>query len=479
MVISLPLYGQSDNEAIMRAINSVSPFDVKSWCEELTKDEYRGRRTGDIGFDLAADWMVAHYQGLGLTSMFEDGSYLQVFDQPYTEVNGTGGVTSHFVISGDTISKDYEYLVDFFPTALSGNGEVTGDVVYAGYGISAPELGYDIYKGVDVKGKIVVVEKGSPYKGRDTDTMLMWQSHSGHRAKIVEAAKQGAAGIVVVVPATVCQPSSGDDIVAVYVSERVAQDLTKGSGTTLEELREGLQAKKPKAMELKSMLTLKAETVHHPDTKGANVVAMIEGSDPVLKNEYIVLGAHLDHLGMIPEIFVGALDNVSGCAVVMGVAKALMESGAELKRSVVFVNFGAEEVGLVGSQYFAENFPFDSKKIDVMVNYDMVGKGRGFNIVSSMHAKEHTDIFGEQIAKWVHRPSRESAAKDWRYNTYPNTDGGVFENMKIGHVHFSLQGAYEDIYYHHPNDRLWQLDYNLMTDVVRATAVSVIAVANR
>ncbi len=470
---------QNSDEVKMKAINAVTPYDIQEWCEKLVSAEFRGRGTGDIGYERAAQWTEDQYKAMGLKPMGDNGSYQSVFPQPSTKVLAVGSITGEYIMGKDTLVKEYQYLKDYFPTGLSASGKVKGEVVFAGSGISAPELGFDAYKGVDVEGKVVILDGGMTYKGTNQDTLQMWAPYLRTSYKVKEADRRGAAAVLFVNALASCAPNPDADIVVAYASPLAVNDMLKGTGTTIEQLRKDFKEGKYKSVKSKNKVTVEAHAENNPNSTSSNVVAVIEGSDPVLKNEYVMIGAHLDHLGMLPEIYEGALDNASGVAITLGIAKALVESGAELKRSVIFVNYGAEEVGLVGAKHFAAKHKDMLKDIKLVVNLDMVGKGKGFNVAGTFHAKPNVEIFKNEISKWVHRPMSAWSFDKWQYNTYPRTDGGVFENLKVPVIYFSMLEGYKGIYYHHPLDKLNQLDYTQMKDVVSAIAVSVMAEANK
>ena len=125
-------------KAMMKAFHLVTPEDIHTFSYELLKDEYRGRRSGDVGYDKAAAYVIDHFKKWGLKPMGDNGTYENTFPQPYNDVQGVGHLKAYFKIGKDTIVKEYQARKDYFPTALSGNGEVSGEVVYVGYGATAP-----------------------------------------------------------------------------------------------------------------------------------------------------------------------------------------------------------------------------------------------------------------------------------------------------------------------------------------------------
>ncbi len=253
--------------------------------------------------------------------------------------------------NGDIVKRPYVLEEEFFPGSTSDSGTVTAEVVYVGFGTTAPELGYDDYAGVDVKGKLVMMEPESPVGPGNPAEFKKWRPYSFHDYKVQNAAKHGAVGLVynyfIVNPN--CAFVKGFAWAA--VGKTVWDDVFAGTGKTHDELVAGIRKSlKPASFATGKVMTMKNVTEHHPEGIGSNVVAVIEGTDPVLKQEAIVIGAHLDHLGLNPELMPGAHDNASGVAVLLGAAQALASSGIPFKRSIVFVIFGAEEQGVKGSE---------------------------------------------------------------------------------------------------------------------------------
>lgn len=464
--------------SIIKALRQVKDSDIDAWCKKMVSEEFRGRRTGDIGFDRAAQWAADHFKEWGLKPFGDNGTYMNVFDQPYNEVLERGALKGYFVQGKDTIVKNYEYLVDFFPSALSGNGEVKAEVVYVGYGITAPELNYDSYKGADVKGKIVLCELAVPYTGSNNDILEMWAKHLPTAEKIKNAVAHGAAGLLYINPGSSPAPAVDEKFLACYVSENVAKDFLAGTKYSLEKLR-GLNAQNKGVVVFTGKeASLSAVTKYYADRKGANIVGILEGTDPQLKNEYIIVGGHIDHLGLMPGLFPGALDNASGSAIVMGVAKSLAQSGVKLKRSVVFILFGAEELGLLGAKHYVETKPMSTDQIVCLINLDMLGKGDAIRASMSDLAPNLPEHFVNSISKWVHMPVTATVTP-WKYSVRPRTDGAAFANARIPAVEFRLTstGPREAIYYHHPNDTMAQLDVTDMNNAVKALTVAVIDIA--
>ncbi len=471
-------YGDNERETLIRALHAVSEDNITSWMLTLTSPEMRGRLAGDIGYDRAADWAAGKLESWGLQPFFPEKGFFQEFDQPYTLVKDKGLLQMHIPMGENEITKTYEYGKDYYPWAMSGSGEVYAEAVYVGYGISAPELGYDDYAGVDVEGKIVICELGIPYGGSDPDSLQMWQPHQDHDQKVRTAVEQGAKGMIMAYHLAGARPTVDEDFVFLAAGNHVIEDFFKGTGHQLDDVRKTIRSTlSPHSFPTGKKATLALTTEYYPDGTTSNVVAMIEGQHPELKNEYLIIGAHLDHLGMMPVLFPGALDNASGVSLALGIAKALSEAEVSLDRSLIILLFGAEEVGLVGATHFVENFPHPKEQIKMLINLDMVGRGNSFFAYTPDPWKELLPFLERNNEQWVHRPMNTRTG-EWRYAFRPRTDGAVFSNHKIPTIHFGTRGATTPTRYHVPEDDMEQIEVEIMRDVIKLLTMSLIELGN-
>ncbi|MDR4988361.1 MAG: M20/M25/M40 family metallo-hydrolase, partial [Bacteroidales bacterium] len=479
-------YGSNDHEVLIKALHAVSEQDISDWMHVMISPEKRGRLAGDIGYDRAAGWAAGLFEEWGLEPFFEEKGFFQEFPQPYTLVKDKGMLQVHVPVKSmvedddaeSIITKSFTYGDDYWPWGISGSGELTAEVVYAGHGLSVPELGYDDYAGIDVNGKIVIVELGIPYTGNNQDTLLMWAPYVDHSNKVHFALEQGAAGLLFAYHVASPRPTIDENFLFLAVTDRVVDVLLAGTGKKLDEVREHIKSTlTPMSFSTGKQATMALTTEHFPDGKTANVVAMIRGSDPVLQHEYMIIGAHLDHLGMMPVLFPGALDNASGCALALGVARALTTAGAELKRSLVIILFGAEEVGLRGARHFVEHFPYDRDQIKFMINLDMVGRGNAFFAVTADIWSELLDVLEDNNDRWVHRPFL-TRSSPWQPPIRPRTDGMVFYMEKIPAITFGTRGAETRALYHVPEDTMDQINIEIMRDVIKLLTMSILEFGN-
>lgn len=471
-------YGNNDQETLQKALHGVSEANITDWMQTLISPGMRGRLAGDIGYDLAAQWTAQHFQAWGLKPFEPLGGYFQEFPQPYTIMKDKGSLQ---LITGSGEHKEtraFEFSTDYWPSNLSGSGEVEAEVVYVGYGISAPELGFDEYEGIDVRGKIVITEFRIPYTGTSADSLALWDPYAQTDYKIRNAMKHGAKGMLMTYMAANPRPTVEPDFLYLSIADQVVEAFFEGTGKDLKTLRESIKNElKPQSFSTGKQGFMAVNADYHPEGTTRNVVAVIEGSDPVLKNEYMIIGAHLDHLGMMPVLFPGALDNASGSVIAMGVAKSLAEAGIELKRSLIILLFSAEEVGLVGSSWFVEHWPYDREQIKFMVNLDMVGRGNAFFSATSEPWKELLPFFERNNDRWVHRPMMTRTGP-WSHSFRPRTDGAVFSNQKIPAIHFGARGATTRTLYHVPEDDMRQIEVEIMRDVIKLLTMTMIDMGN-
>ncbi len=470
----------SPQERLVTAMHGISSNVILDWVKELTSEKFGGRLTGTPGYDSAAAWSVALLRGWGYQPAGDKGTWYQKFPNPYTLVRPGTELSLHLPLSGGEIMKSYTWEKEFFQGSTSDSGRVTAEAVYVGYGITAPELGYDDYAGVDVKGKIVVLEPEAPI-GPEPDTALFkkWRPYSFHDYKISNAAKHGAAGMVY--DYHIANPNARfvKGLILTYVSRVVMDDLFTGLPVshrqTLDQIRSAL---KPASRPLGKTMTLANNTQYHPEGIGSNVIAILPGSDPALKDEYIVLGAHLDHLGYNHELMPGAHDNASGVATLLAAAEAIARAKVPMKRSVLLLLFGAEEQGVAGSEYYVAHPVVPNAKIKAFLNLESVGRGERIGVSSG---KEYPETYGAMEranTQYVHRAigafSNLNLAR-------PRQDAAHFLWAKIPTVSIGTSGAPPlPFASYHTSKDTWQiLTPEIMEDLAQIVFLATVDLANR
>jgi len=376
----------------------VNEHNIKAHIDFLADDTLLGRDTGSDGYQIAANYVKSYFKQLGLTPMGEHQGFEQQvnFRKAFLEensaelsiTNSTGQVALNFkeafIMSGDSIVTQ---------------SAVTAETVFVGYGVVSEDFGYNDYKDIDVKGKIVVVLTGRPH-----DLPSEEGAHIGSGSeKVKHAAKNGAVGFITIhtpkrdAVRTFAKIAAYADSPRLswlskegmpfgkypelkggaYVSAEHAQALFLGAERQLDEvLSDDTNNVAIKGFALKSTVKMVSKS-RHEEISSPNVVAAIEGSDPALKDEYVVFSAHLDHIGVSShsdaedKINNGALDNASGVAILLETARLLSTMPEKPKRSILFVVVTAEEKGLLGSSYFATNPTVPASQMVANVNLDM------------------------------------------------------------------------------------------------------------
>jgi hypothetical protein len=369
----------------------------------LSSDALQGRMSLQPGDDAAIQWIVSEFAKAGLSPASE-GSFLQAVD--LTEYR-TDRAQSFVALRRSGSEKQWKYP-DILG-AYRADVDVSGDVVFAGYGITAPELDYDDYQGIDAHNKVVLIFDHEPQEN-DANSMFNGTGNTRYattRVKVLNAQAHGAAGVLIVAEPNRKHPSNQERIARIggsvtravpLPSQALANDELHIPAAVISDAaaKEFLANAAGSASELQSAIdrTLKAQshalpdthaTIHYHNTsittgKSFNVVGLLEGSDPKLKAETILISAHHDHDGMSGgEIWHGADDNGSGSVGVVALAHAFAanaaaKTGARPKRSILFVVFAAEERGLLGAFYMAAHplRPLDTTR--AMINFDMIGR---------------------------------------------------------------------------------------------------------
>jgi hypothetical protein len=358
MILFMPFWlsAQKHDQDLERALLAIQPESVYGYCKTLSSARFSGRLTGQLGYRDAAKWAAERFREWKLRPLEEKYGYLQPYPSPFTVVEKAemAMITNkeNNDIPDDASTKEFALGKDFLPCFFSDSGQNIGEVVFVGWGISAPDLGYDDYSGVDVRGKFVLCFRGTP---DENDRRFDDYNHLFHRVK--NGIDKGALGLFIVAPEPLANPSSlwKEGFTDGIISEETADRILSGNGATCAQLRKMLTASgKPLSLSLKARIRYTVISRHFAEGIGYNVAAYFEGSDPQLRKECLLIGAHLDHCGLqLGLLYPGADDNASGSSVVLGVARAFSKLKRKPKRSVLFVLFGGEEMGIMGSEYFA------------------------------------------------------------------------------------------------------------------------------
>lgn len=477
LLVLISVSGQDQDEsAIIKAMHSISSHDMLEYVRLQCDDKYEGRLTGTPGYQACAEWLAGEFSDWGLTPGGDSGSWFQWFDIPYTLVYPDCGLSLNIPVkNGPSIDKHYRYISEYMPGSTSDSGTVTAEVVYAGFGITAPELGYDDYAKVDVKGKIILIESEAPLSPDDgPEKFNPWYEHSFHQRKLANAAAHGAIGMIYNY-GPIANPNNAwiEDFIYVHVGDSVVRDIFAGTGfdhgSVVKDIRETLR---PHSFNTKRVVTVKMSTQHFPDGRGSNVIGLIPGSDPELGREAIIIGAHLDNLGRCYEIIPGANDNASAVAVMMGVAKALIQNAIPLKRTLIFLSFGAEEQAIVGAKAYLDKplMPLDKS---ILLNMDGVGIGQSIRAAAGLDFPGLWSFIEEANNKYIHRPL---SANHFPNLGRPRLDAARFLSAGVPSISFSTYGSVN--YYHTPLDNLEIIKPEIMEDLAQLLFISVVNMAN-
>ena len=372
---------QVPDKNLRDGLAAISPAEAYDIVKTLARPEYGGRLTGDKGYTAAAQWAAKKLAAWGLKPVSAKDGYLQPYPSPFTIID-KAEMTVLLPEGPPDPAKASSYkemkLVpekDFLPLLYSASADRTAETVFAGWAISAPELGYDDYAGLDVKGKFVLCFRGTP------DANPGYTHYDEHRTRMKAARDRGALGIVYIYDEIASNPNGDylEDFTPAEISPKVMDAILKETGSTTADLKQALTAwKRPISFPLRAKIRLAVASRHFPEAVGYNVVGYIEGSDPKLGRECVVIGGHFDHCGAhMGLLFPGADDNASGSATSMEAGKALAALARKPKRSIVIALFGGEELGLQGSTWFADHMPGPFDKVAGMINFDMTGEGDG------------------------------------------------------------------------------------------------------
>ncbi|HSK78910.1 MAG TPA: M28 family metallopeptidase [Thermoanaerobaculia bacterium] len=378
------------------ALAAIRPQAIRAHMRFLADDLLEGRRTATRGYDLAARYVAAHFEALGLEPAGTRGSYFQPV--PLVEMTTVEPECS-LTLLRDGRKTVLRYGEDFFTGAVPGETNVTAPVVFVGFGVTAPELGYDDYAGIDVKGKIVIRLSGAPPAFPPDQRAY----YSDLDVKNGNAAARGAVGVFGIStperekimpweqmkrrakwPAMAWADEAGRPHNArgtgALLSRKGAEALFVGAPHSLEEVFQNAKTGRPLSFEMPVEASMHLVGRSRP-LESPNVAAVLPGSDPRLKDEYVVLSAHLDHVGVgepvagdsiSDRIYNGAFDNATGIAILLEMAQALARLPKPPQRSILFLALTGEEEALKGSEYFAHHPTLPIDRMVANVNLDMV-----------------------------------------------------------------------------------------------------------
>lgn len=418
-IITVFLYlipvGVRAQEIPTEGLSSITPEEMKAHVYYLASDMMKGRNTPSVELDSCAAYIAREFGAYGLRSIGADKSYYQTFNVQRARLSDPNTLSLK-TARGDT---SYRIKNDFVPLHLTANRKVTAPIVFAGYGITAPEYNYDDYHDIDAKGKIVLIFTNEPQE-KDSTSVFDGAKNTDHSKlliKVENAMDHGAIGLLLfstpfhpfrrppnpwpslmrnapedAIPLTLEEPIE-KRIVCLRIGKELADDLLKSTGYTYEGIHQKIdQTLAPQSFDIPGITITMETALDAKRFPTQNVVGFWEGSDPILKNEIIIIGAHYDHVGAPNDsIYNGADDNASGTAGVMEIAEAFAQCKTRPKRSILFMTFAGEEKGLFGSRYYADDPIFPIENVVTMLNLDMISRN-DTNEVAIIGSKTSTDL---------------------------------------------------------------------------------------
>lgn len=487
----------SENRAVLnestdaeQAAAKIEENALRAHVKFLSDDLLEGRGPGARGGMLAAKYIAAQFEALGLEPA-ADRSYFQLVQM----IGSRPDPSNRLVVKSGAGVSEFRFADEFVGGTDQEQTEVpiSGDIVFVGYGVSAPEANWDDYKGQDVRGKILLMMVNDPpatatepnlFGGKGLTYYGRWTY------KYEEAARRGAAGAILIHTNesagygwSVVRNSWGAERFGLipdantpglklksWVTEDVARKIAQAGGFNLDQLRQQAVSRsfKPVTLNTKVEMTLRTQVQR---LTSPNVVGIYRGNDPTLKNEYVVYSAHWDHLGIRPDqpgdnIYNGAVDNATGIAGILAIARAYGALGIKPKRSILFIATTAEEQGLLGADYYARNPLVPLKDTIANINIDSMNVLGQTTDLTPLGADRSTlGKFVEEVAKennlTISPDARPEQGLFYRSDHFPFAKAGVpavnFEpgskfvghSEKWGEEQFA---DYNEHRYHQPSD---------------------------
>ena len=430
------------------ALEKIDPERIRAHVRFLSSDLLEGRGTGQRGGDVAAEYIATQFALNGLKPAGDAGTYMQKV--PMVGITPAPETTFELLPNkGQAMQlKALDQYVAYDQTQQASD-DINADIVYVGYGIDAPEYHWNDYKGTDVRGKVLLMLVNEPsfstepnfFKGRALTYYGRWTY------KYEQAARMGAVGAILIhktdmasYPWEVVRNSNSGEKAylksnephlkaAAWIQLDVARQLVERGGLNLGRLMEDAQSSSFHPVPLPVKLRAHMVSKVRPFSSN-NVIAMLPGSDPKLRDEAVLYTAHYDHLGIRPDmpgdnIYNGARDNATGCGILLELARVFAQAASKPRRSILFASVTAEEQGLLGSEYLGKHPPMPAGKIALDLNFDDV---------PPLGSPEEVEVSGSERTNFY--PTVESIAKDFRLAIRPDS------HPEAGHYyrsdHFSL-----------------------------------------
>ena len=490
--------------AAIAAFQKIDAERIRAHVRFLSHDLLEGRGTGQRGGDIAAEYIATQFALDGLKPAGDNGTYMQKVPMVGTTLSPE---TTFSLVPAKGSPRDLKFLSEYtaYDETQQAESNVNADIVYVGYGIQAPEYQWDDYKGVDVRGKVLLMLVNEPpsddprfFKGKALTYYGRWVY------KYEQAAREGAVGAILIhktdmasYPWDVVRNSdSGEKSylkldgspklqVASWIHLDAARALAVLAGLDLDKMMADARSRDFRPVPLPVKLQAHMMSRVRP-FESNNVIAMLPGSDAKLKTEAVLYTAHYDHLGIRPEmpgdnIYNGADDNASGCGILLEMAHAYGTAAQKPRRSILFASVTAEEQGLLGSEYLGKHPPVPAGKIALDLNYDDI---------PPLGSPEEVEISGSERTTFY--PTAQALAQEFRLAIRPDShpEAGYyyrsdhFSLARVGIPSFSISegvkykghdmawgleqaNEYTEKHYHQPSDE-YHPDMDFTGDAVMA-----------
>jgi hypothetical protein len=523
-------------DAKQKGLDAITHQAVKGQLEFLSSDWTEGRATGTQGAYMAADYIASLFKVYGLQPAGDMMSerptraermagkrpksyrtYFQNFDLIETRAGDQHEMSLTETSSGGTRTLNFAYRTDFSVQASGVSTEIEMPIVFVGYGLTDEENNYDDFKDVDVKNKIILRLSGYPgHEDKESKAYKTLSSEWGMgrwtlmRAKNDRASELGVAAIIEVNPGVDVteawasnlpfRVNSGNyegveprtsprtrmslpgnelrsNTLQLAVSDRVVNELLKGSGVDLEAFQEKVkESMKPDSKALSGKKLRVKSIVDSKLIRARNVVGVLPGKD---SSEIIVIGAHYDHMGIHDGwIWNGADDNASGTVGVMSIAKACMTTGEKPEKTIVFCAWTGEEKGLLGSRYFADN-PYDDAKMILNLNYDMISRDNTDDSLKNKASMNYTKAYA--VLRELTEKNIEDYGLDldmgFRASERPRggSDHSSFSAKDVPIMYFMAGFPPE---YHQPDDHVELVNWDKMVNIIKIGYLNIWDLAN-
>jgi hypothetical protein len=519
--------------SLQTGFNAIRESDLRSNLTFIAGDGLAGRMSLQPGDDAAAEWVVSEFAKAGLQPAATDASGKPSFLQPVPLIEYKPDPSATALSLSRKDGAQQQWHAPAVTGAFRSNVDISGNLVYVGYGITAPELDYDDYANVEVRGKIVLLMEHEPQED-DPKSIFNGTGNTRYatsRVKLLNAQKHGAIAVLLMQePNATHVPTSkrlanvlagvttkrltpiplqaiADDEVSISlmnVQPAVADELLKNSGSTAKELQTSIDR------DLKSHSREIAGVELHLQTKNSstrtattyNVAGLLPGSDPALAAETLIVSGHHDHNGASEveeqngqrhlDIWHGADDNGSGTVGVVELAHAFAVNPTQPKRSILFVVFASEERGLLGSYYMAQHPLRPLATTRAMVNFDMIGRDEKpspqtdgvidipadttnrLNLVGTLYSPDFLHTI-QQEDKYIGLALDDRFERDTALGIFFRSDQFPFILHDVPALWF-FTGFHPD--YHHVSDTVDKIDFTKMTKIVRLSYLTLFAIAD-